>query len=494
MVAMRGVELFAKGNWRGKPYTEADLSDIVTNFNTHQAPGPNRAMRVAMVKFHWPEDVKESRLPRHGTITRLYNEDGKLKYDADNVDPVLAKEIEEGKFEDISAEIYPEPPEGIAGAKGKMLRRVTFQGAEPPHVKGLNPLGLSRTLVYSELPTVPIVRISNRHGVYEAFSERSPVTRDEMIERLIELGMDEKEVQGFDDVQLAEIVKTCMGQGSATTESPKKKPGKAKPAKNGDKPVADNPNAKAAMTFSENDEVGEDKEAATNKYKEMWGVVRNFAEKCKTKFGDDPSGYVPNTKPAVAPIAPVVTFSEEQIKTALASVIADGKKRIDAEVEANQKAIANVRHELKLQRLETFAERELGTGRLEPADLDRGKGPNIIDRWMLLDDSAVVHKFTEDGKEKELTALDAELRAVRQKAPKYTPTSEKIPSQMPKQVQTFAEGSPEGRKAKFVAFAEERAALHPDAFSSPKEIIDAWELAKPEVRRELEKDLGFTGA
>jgi hypothetical protein len=106
----------------------------------------------------------------------------------------------------------------------------------------------------------------------------------------------------------------------------------------------------------------------------------------------------------------------------------------------------------------------------------------------------VVHKFTEDGKEKELTALDAELRASRQKPAKYTPTSEKIPSAMPKQVATFAEGSPEGRKAKFVAFAEAQEERFKVAQTTPKEIVEAWEVATPDNRRELEKDLGFTGA
>lgn len=463
---MVGVELFAKGKWRGKPYTDRDIDDIVRNFKEHQSEGPNRAMRVAITKGHRKEDLDDPSLPKHGTVTHVYREGGKLLYDADNVDPVLAQEIRDGKYEDISAEIYDEPPEGIPG-KGKMLRRVAILGADVPKIKGLNPHGLSRTLCYSERPTIQITRVYHRGDSYEAFAEAVPVSRDEMIARLGEMGMSEDVLNGLDDVQLHEIVKTAMGQGSTTIS------GKSEGRKMaGEKP--------------DNDEITEDEESSAKKFAEMSNKCNEYAEKHKKKFGKGIG------------MASASVFSESQIKDALADVIAKGNAKvaemfseaqgkINAEIAANQKNLADSKSELKRQRLELFAETELRTGRLEPADLDRGKGPNVIDRWMLFDDSAVVHKFTEDGKEKSLTALDAELRAVRQRAVKYVPSGEKVQSPIQKQAETFAEGSKEQRKAAFTTFAETHAKLFQ---STSKELIDAWELARSEQeRRELEQEL-----
>lgn len=502
MVAIRNAELFEAGKWNGKSYTEKDLDQIAANFEEHQSPrSKKRMMRVGLVKDH----VSNSG-PKFGTITRLFREGRKLLFDAEEIDPAVAEEIKTGRFGDLSAELYQEAPEGIH-AKGMMLRRVALLGAEPPKIKGLNPDGLAKRICYAERrPMVKITRISRRGSAYECFSEDVPLGRDELIKRLTDAGMSLDETATLDDVQLSAIVRTLDGNGSSTmqanpsgeesapppeqnqptgdnTVEKTEPPTEGKPSMNGEKPDA---TVIPQENDQDSDNMPDDQEAARKMYGEMKAKCKKFAENFGKKFGGAAQLEDVNT---TGSSSPATGFSEGQIEKALANVIAEGRAQIDRE-------LASSRNELKRQRIELFCELERNTGRIEPADFDKSHGgPNIVDRLLALDDKDLVHKFTEGGEEKQMTALDAELRAIRARPVKYTPNKEKIHSAVKKPAETFAEGSPAARKAAFQSFAESKAEVFALTDTTPKEIIEAWENAGTEEnRRDLERDLGFPGA
>lgn len=198
MVAMRGVELFRAGRWRGRDFTEDHLDQMVSNFERFQAPNASQRLhRVALVKGHRREDLHDPSVPKHGTLCRLYREGPVLKCDVERVDPEFAKEVEDGRFEDISIEAYDTPPEGVPGT-GRMVRRVAILGGDVPYIKNLNSRnGLAATLEYGEeddgRPRIAIMRTSNRRGVCGVFSER--VLANEAIDRPV--SRDEAELAAF---------------------------------------------------------------------------------------------------------------------------------------------------------------------------------------------------------------------------------------------------------------------------------------------------------
>src|SRR5262249_42889631 len=51
------------------------------------------------------------------------------------VTPETFADVKKGRFRRVSAEIYPEPPEGLQGGRGKTLKRVALLGFEQPQLK-----------------------------------------------------------------------------------------------------------------------------------------------------------------------------------------------------------------------------------------------------------------------------------------------------------------------------------------------------------------------
>jgi hypothetical protein len=184
-----------------------------------------------------------------------------------------------------------------------------------------------------------------------------------------------------------------------------------------------------------------------------------------------------------------VTFSEsdiskiaEQVATTIAPAL---NKQIAEKIAANTT-------ELKRQRVDVFCETELRAGRIDPADMDVTQPPTLAQRLLELDDTAKVHKFTEGGTTRELTQLDAEMRAIRLRAPRYGDNGKKIASGKGGAA-TFAEGGATTTKEKFTAFAESEAIvaeLKKTGLTS-KDVVEAWELADAAGKQRLESDLGF---
>lgn len=171
LARLRNVEIFATGRHKGEDYSDADLDDMVRNFNQFSV---RRAGREPLVKVpgvigHEEEQplLENTGIPKVATPTRLeakkgipckwcdgsgrWSYDGQrylcpgcrgkgkqslLLADFDEIPPSIAKLINGRAYDQVSAEVYDEPPEGVPG-KGKMLRRVAFLGGDLPHIKSL---------------------------------------------------------------------------------------------------------------------------------------------------------------------------------------------------------------------------------------------------------------------------------------------------------------------------------------------------------------------
>jgi hypothetical protein len=236
---IHNAEIFATGTHKGKPYDHRKLDKIVSNFRKFSY-GKKPILRVPAVIGHEEDQsyLENSGLPAAGWITGVRNvkrvcerckgggrHDGKpcencvgagtasiLKADIESI-PRQVKRLLDGKaYRTISAEIYPEPPEGVPG-EGPMLRRVAYLGGEIPHVKSIGEIPVIEehsersthfpvVLRFSEFTNVPA------KGFVAFFMEASPMDREELIDKLMkEYGFRREALESADDELLAEMVR-----------------------------------------------------------------------------------------------------------------------------------------------------------------------------------------------------------------------------------------------------------------------------------------------
>jgi len=194
---------------------------MIRNFEMFQSPklGANRLQRAPVVVGHTEKDLHNSAVAKRGDHGRLYREGEVLKADIDGVDEDLANAIKAGNFEDVSAEIYHDPPDEFRrrGAKGKMFRRLAILGGDIPFVKGLNAgTGLKDKLVTcsESWPKVAVTRARRtRESGYTTFSEDVPMTRDEMVSKLTSAGGNAELLATYSEEQLAECVRLFDAAG-----------------------------------------------------------------------------------------------------------------------------------------------------------------------------------------------------------------------------------------------------------------------------------------
>lgn len=137
---LKGIECFRAGTHRDKVYSVADLDNMVELFRKYQS-GPGALMRVPGKIGHpdeqrQVEDFDESAKPAAGRVERLWRDGDILKADVGEMAEPEARAIAARRYFSTSSEVYDTPPRGIPG-KGKMLRAVSFLGADVPQVKQL---------------------------------------------------------------------------------------------------------------------------------------------------------------------------------------------------------------------------------------------------------------------------------------------------------------------------------------------------------------------
>lgn len=185
---LRGVEIFASGQHRGKRYTPRDLDDMVANFRRSSRLDAKPTLRVPAVLGHEEKQelLDRSDIPAAGWCSEIWREGRKLKADFENVPEKVARLLRSKAYRTVSAEVYDDPPEGVGGS-GKMLRRVAFLGGDIPQVKCLDDIPLPEP--HSErVSGQPGIRRCSRitrmpDGCYAVFHEvargaKMPVTQD----------------------------------------------------------------------------------------------------------------------------------------------------------------------------------------------------------------------------------------------------------------------------------------------------------------------------
>jgi hypothetical protein len=187
---LRGVEVFAAGQYRGKTYTPADLDDMVRNFR-QSSTGSNPRLRVPAVIGHDEDQelLERSDLPAAGWATRLYRDGPILKADFDDVAPQVARLLRGKAYRKVSAEVYDSPQGAGLPGQGKMLRRVALLGGDIPQVKTLADIPTPEPGRYSESPSPAVqlrpttVRATARAGLFIAFAEVHPRVRRNSMKR-----------------------------------------------------------------------------------------------------------------------------------------------------------------------------------------------------------------------------------------------------------------------------------------------------------------------
>lgn len=112
-------------------FSDADLAKSIQAYNPslHQAP---------IVVGH-PSD----NAPAYGWVKGLSGDAGNLYADPDQVNPEFSEQVKKGSYKKVSASFYPpdssnNPVQGVY-----YLRHVGFLGAQPPAIKGLEPVSFS---------------------------------------------------------------------------------------------------------------------------------------------------------------------------------------------------------------------------------------------------------------------------------------------------------------------------------------------------------------
>lgn len=196
VVDVLGVEIFAKGTWKGDPYTEKDLDELVTNSQLlkgevkpplkigHQSDGEQ-------IKF-----LKG--MPAIGKVANLRRVGTKLLADFQSVPKQVADLIKAKAYDRVSSEIYMRYERGKK-KYGKVLAAVALLGAEIPAVKTLK-------------------------DVLALYDQNGEGIESKVYEYIIDVDSDEEIIGGFDkmtdaEARLAQMEKQIADLTKAISES-----------------------------------------------------------------------------------------------------------------------------------------------------------------------------------------------------------------------------------------------------------------------------------
>lgn len=153
---LAGVQVFDVGTWNGVKYSDADLDEMVANFNELAAAGYDIPAKLG----HGQQELLEREdLPAAAYVKRLYRKGTKLVADFTRVPQKVKDCIDVGAYRTVSAEIY-----GKVQLLGKtyenVVSAIAFLGGEIPAVGTLddikalyNRAGVeAHPLVFSTLP------------------------------------------------------------------------------------------------------------------------------------------------------------------------------------------------------------------------------------------------------------------------------------------------------------------------------------------------------
>ncbi|HEX7011945.1 MAG TPA: hypothetical protein VF161_04330, partial [Steroidobacteraceae bacterium] len=134
MADLNGVEIFKVGTWKGLPFDERDLDDIVKNFEELRD-----VHKVPLKLGHSGDRDTPKGMPALGWVKAVRRVGEKLVADFTNVPSKLVEAIRQKRYRTVSIEL-------LMGARmgqkvfGHLLDAVALLGAEQPAVLGLGDL------------------------------------------------------------------------------------------------------------------------------------------------------------------------------------------------------------------------------------------------------------------------------------------------------------------------------------------------------------------
>ncbi len=372
------VEIFATGNYRGRDWTLADLQTIHRNwlkFGVPVKPAAEPYMRNPVVLGHEEDQdaLKRTDLPGLGWVDNVRlkpigQNDAKLVADFEDVDPELAKWIDEGKIRETSAEFFDDFADDQGNHHGLALRRVAVLGGELPQVKRLNSLPKS-VAKFSDRNqrTVRVRRVFK-------FSEGTGMNRDQMMELVKGSGLPftPEFLDSLSDEQLAGLIQ-CLAPKTPDSSDPA-----AAPAPDANKMADGTPATAPAAPAA-------------------------------------PAGSVPASQPSQI----VLKYSDAQLATIVSREVAKALAPVQGKLKAIDQQTSKRLNDEKSGRIKTVCDKAVKEGRMLPANR-----PVIEARLMRADAVNCVHKFA-DGKEA-VTEFDAQLAEI-EAAPVIHKFGEKMP-------------------------------------------------------------------
>jgi hypothetical protein len=400
-----GVQVFDAGTHRGKRYTERDLDCMVENFNRFSAGGKPR-LRVPAVIGHdeTQEFLRRSDLPAAGWATRLYREGGRLYVDFADVPPQVRRLLKGRFYRTVSAEIYDEPPEGIEGGSGKMLRRVAFLGGDIPQLKSLDEIPVPDHFGELDTPAPAVLQSRHAHamggGCFAIFSEVRALTTDETKQALLGRGIDEASLAALSEPALTVLhafAEKCDDMAGAYA----------------DRYMEDVDAGKCGDWPEPKDEAGKKKYAErARKYYEH--AKKHFDRYCgPEKMAEPPPAKTdPEKKPEPEKMSEqaIAELVQKSVQDAVAAALGGAK----AEVEDLKKFREETLLAEKRRAVDAFVERMGQEGRLAPAERESTHAR------LMRADARAVHKFTEAGKEVEGTDLSLSMREIERRPSLFT--------------------------------------------------------------------------
>jgi hypothetical protein len=510
------VELFQVGTHRGKPWSESDLSAMVRNAGVcadrfhppavigHEEYQPlTREFAESEAVSSAPE-LFNTGTPKLGEIVpetlrvEMRNIGGKelptLVGSVDGLPDAVYDAVKAGAYDRVSAEVYPEPPEGYEHLEGPILRRVAFLGGQLPHIKTLSNLQdvlAGKRTEFKEPPAKTIVAMSERRLTpAREFRDQSG--------RLLAV---------FSEVQpMAETV-------NAFTRKPLAKCSEA--AQSGYKKFADGPDAMGGITRDEllailtdagmdisliGPEVTDavltemarmarmfiEDEASANAEAEMATAAKEGTEDGldAAKMGDEKPAETAETetpaptdedknKPAKMSETPATT---PDIDVMIAAAVAKAMAPMVSKFSEAERIVADLGNKTATARraeLELFCEQLRRDGKLLPAELDGG---TLIDLLATVDSmtGSAVAKFS-DGQT--ATILDR-FKSVLSARPKLALFADKIKSK---------QDGGASAEAEVLKFAEDNRAVFAKNGRTPQQVVEIF-------RKTRETNPGLTPA
>jgi hypothetical protein len=396
--------------------------------------------------------------------------------------------------------VYDEPPRGIKG-KGKMLRRVAFLGGDIPQIKGLDDIPMPEAHSERFAPGAAGVRLSGPlkvcdirrrpEGLWQVFSEVSPVNRTQLLEFLGQRGIDTSALtDAVPDQVLLDFVRALEAKEHEPMDQEKQgmdqpMPGGPDPAvaeAQPDEPTGEQP-TEMGEEFPDWPPPKDDAEKAA--YREKCRKYMEHAKKMHSMYGEgdetdaDDMETTPDLNPSMdgdqempMKMSEVQALVAREVKDALA-------KEAKGSLGELQKFAEETKAAERKRAVDDVIDRLGREGKLAPAERATVKA-----RLLRADARTVVSKFAENGKTVEATEFDLQVRELERRPTRFG-------EQFKAPEGAHDEGTDKGTIEKFAELNERNFGL---AGTDPKEFVATWEKSSPDEKaRTLEEARRFLG-